>query len=67
MGRQQKIKRYRSTWSEYPRCHRLTVWIFDNCRFRVRARVYKYLDRLDALLKEQRQQQPKVLATRYNP
>lgn len=47
MGRQAKIKLYRSARTDYPTiCPMwLTVWVFDNCRFRVRERACKYTDR----------------------
>ena len=47
MGRQAKIKLYRSARTDYPTlCPMwLTVWVFDNCRFRVRERAGKYTDR----------------------
>ena len=55
MGRQRKIKLYRSSRTDYPNlCRWLTIWIFDNCRFRVRERAYKYIDRRDIDLKRQR-------------
>lgn len=46
-GRQAKIKLYRSARADYPTLCPLwlTVWVFDNCRFRVRERAGKYMDR----------------------
>lgn len=50
MGRQQKIKRYRSARTDFPTlCPRwLVVWIFDNTRFQVRERSGRYTDRREA-------------------